>query len=341
MKIKNVLFSGIILLTSTSSALAVSQTITGAGATFPYPLYVKWAQQYQQQTGVSVNYQPIGSGGGIQQIKSQTVNFGASDKPLSTSELQQAHLMQFPTVVGGVVAVVNLAGLEKPLILSGAVLADIYQGKISTWNDAKITALNPGVKLPATAITVVHRSDGSGTTFLFTHYLSDVSPAWKSQIGADTAVAWASGVGGKGNEGVAAYVQRIQGSIGYVEYAYAQQNHLNYVQLINQAGRAVAPSLTSFASAAAYAHWSPQNSFAEILTNEPGTDSWPIVGATFILLNSPSQNNQQTSAALQFFNWSFQNGKDAAKDLNYVMLPDSVVKLIQQQWRTHFNYQPG
>ncbi len=339
MKIKHVLLSGIVLLAGTGAALAATQTITGAGATFPYPLYVKWAQQYQQQTGVNVNYQPIGSGGGIQQIKSQTVNFGASDKPLSTSELQQAHLMQFPTVVGGVAAVVNLVGLKKPLVLSGPVLADIYQGKITTWNDPKIIALNPGVTLPATPITVVHRSDGSGTTFLFTHYLSDVSPAWKIQIGADTAVAWSTGVGGKGNEGVAAYVQRIQGSIGYVEYAYAQQNQLNYVQLINQSGHAVAPSLNTFASAAAYAHWSTQNNFAEILTNEPGTDSWPIVGATFILLNSLSSNTQQTAAVLQFFNWSFQNGKDAAKDLNYVMLPNSVIKLIQQQWREQLNYQ--
>ena len=332
MKIKHLILPSLMLLAATP-ALAEDITITGAGATFPYPLYVQWAQTYQRLTGVNINYQPIGSGGGIQQIKAKTVNFGASDKPLSAAELKQDGLTQFPTVVGGVVAVVNLPNLKNPIVLSGSVLADIYLGKISHWNDPKIAALNAGIVLPNQAITVVHRSDGSGTTFLFTHYLSDTNTSWKSQVGADTAVSWPAGVGGKGNEGVASYVQRIKGSIGYVEYAYAEQNHLNFAQLKNQSGNIVSPSLATFAAAANYAHWNSQNNFAEILTNEPGANSWPIAGATFILLNTPAADAQKTAEVLKFFNWAYHDGKTAAAELNYVALPDSVVKLIQDQWQ--------
>lgn len=327
---------GLSLLMISASALA-DTTITGAGATFPYPLYQQWAQNYQKQTQVNVNYQPIGSGGGIQQIIAKTVNFGASDKPLSTEELAKNQLTQFPTVVGGVVPVVNLPSLGKSSItLSGPVLADIYSGKITYWNDPQISALNPGITLPKQLITVVHRSDGSGTTFLFTHYLSDVSPDWKAKIGADTSVAWPTGVGGKGNEGVTSYVQRIKGSIGYVEYAYADQNHLSYAQLRNQSGHSVSPSLNTFAAAAKYAHWSSANHFGEILTNEPGADSWPIVGATFILLNTMPTDAQKNQEVLKFFDWAYHHGQADTLKLNYVPLPDSVVKLIQDEWRVQF-----
>ncbi len=337
--IKRTIMASLALVTL--PGFANSPTITGAGATFPYPLYVKWAENYQQQTGVNVNYQPIGSGGGIQQIQAKTVDFGASDKPLSNAELQKNQLTQFPTVVGGVVTVVNLSGLSKTLVLSGPILADIYLGKITQWNDPKISALNPNLTLPKQSITVIHRSDGSGTTFLFTHYLSDVSSAWQTQVGSDTAVAWPAGVGGKGNEGVTSYVQRIKGSIGYVEYAYAEQNHLTFALLQNQSGHPVSPSLSSFEAAAKYAHWDVKNHFAEILTNEPGAESWPIVGATFILLNTQPSNPQQTTAVLQFFNWALTNGNDAAKKLDYVPLPAEVIKLIQNDWLTQFKFTPG
>lgn len=330
---------GLSLMMISASALA-DTTITGAGATFPYPLYQQWAQNYQEQTKVNVNYQPIGSGGGIQQIIAKTVNFGASDKPLSTAELAKNQLTQFPTVVGGVVPVVNLPSLGKGSItLSGAVLADIYRGKITYWNDPQITALNPGVTLPKQLITVVHRSDGSGTTFLFTHYLSDVSSEWKAKIGSDTSIAWPAGVGGKGNEGVTSYVQRIKGSIGYVEYAYAEQNHLTYAQLQNQSGHTVSPSLNTFSAAAKYARWDSANHFGEILTNEPGADSWPIVGATFILISMAPTDVQKNQDVLKFFDWAYHHGQADALKLNYVPLPDSVVKLIQAEWRVQQKWQ--
>jgi phosphate transport system substrate-binding protein len=336
MKIFKILGYSLLMISAPTWADAM---ITGAGASFPYPLYEQWAQNYQKQTQININYQPIGSGGGIQQIIAKTVNFGASDKPLSTAELTKNQLTQFPTVVGGVVAVVNIPGLEKKSIrLSGPVLADIYRGKITHWNDPLIIALNPGVTLPKQIITVVHRSDGSGTTFLFTHYLSDVSPDWKTSIGADTNVAWPAGVGGKGNEGVTSYVQRIKGSIGYVEYAYADQNHLNYALLQNQAGHTVSPSLNSFAAAAKYAHWSSANHFGEILTNEPGADSWPIVGATFILLNTTPADAEKNQEVLKFFDWAYHHGQADALKLNYVPLPDSVVKLIQDEWRIQLKW---
>ncbi len=326
--------TGLMLLAISGPIWANDISITGAGATFPYPLYIKWAQVYQQKTGISINYQPIGSGGGIQQIQAKTIAFGGSDKPLTNAELSQKQLTQFPTVVGGVVVAFNLPDFkDKNLVLSGPVLSEIYRGKITKWDDPKIQTLNPSLKLPSQFITVVHRSDGSGTTFLFTHYLADISADWKNQVGSDTAISWPVGLGGKGNEGVTAYIQRVKGSIGYVEYAYARQNHLNFVQLQNREGKVVDANLKTFQAAAAYAQWKPENHFAEILTNEPGVNSWPIVGATFILMNVPPVNSQQTAIVLQFFQWAFRDGGDFAKNLDYVPLPQKVVKLIQKNWQ--------
>jgi phosphate transport system substrate-binding protein len=313
------------------SAFAAITTITGAGATFPYPLYVKWAQVYKKQTDVSLNYQPIGSGGGIKQIQANTVDFGASDKPLATEELTKSKLVQFPTVIGGVVPVVNIAGIQSGQIkLSGPVLADIYLGKITKWNDAKIKAINPDVQLPDQNITVVHRSDGSGTTFLFTNYLSKVSPTWNTQVGSDTAISWPAGIGGKGNEGVSSYVQRVNGSI---EYAYAKQNKLTYIQIGNKSGNYVPPSIETFQAAAAHAKWSPKTDFAEILTNEAGAKSWPISGATFILLPNTPNNPERVTAVLKFFDWAYRNGKELATELDYVPLPDNLISQIEDYWK--------
>ena len=335
MKIIKLLLIGFMAAMAVTPVWAADVAITGAGASFPYPLYIKWAKAYQEKTGVQVNYQPIGSGGGIQQIQAKTVDFGASDKPLSNEDLQQKQLTQFPTVIGGVVLAINIPDLkDKTIVLSGPVLADIYLGKIKQWNDAKIQALNPGINLPAKFITVIHRSDGSGTTFLFTHYLADISAEWKQQVGSDTAVSWPVGLGGKGNEGVTAYVQRVNGSIGYVEYAYAHQNHLNYVRLQNREEKTVDANLQNFQAAAAYATWKPENHFAEILTNEPGANSWPIVGATFILLNKPL-DSEKTTEVLKFFKWAFQDGSDMARNLDYVPLPPTVVNMIEKSWQGH------
>lgn len=308
-------------------------TITGAGATFPYPLYVKWAAAYQQQTGVAINYQPIGSGGGIKQVLSKTVDFGASDKPLSNEELTQQRLIQFPTVVGGVTPVINLKNLQQPLRLSGAVLADIYLGKITRWNDKAIANLNSQLELPNTPITVVHRSDGSGTSFLFTDYLSKVSPTWREQIGADTAVAWPTGIGGKGNEGVASYVQRIDGSIGYVEFAYATRNKLAPVRLINRYGKTVDPSLASFQAVTQNVEWDIQSGFSAALTNQYGHNSWPIVGATFIIMSRQPTNSDTARATLRFFDWAYQHGQQMALDLDYAPLPQETVALIHRYWQ--------
>ncbi len=333
MKSKLLILASFLLSVVSITALADVDVLTGAGATFPYPIYVKWAQAYQKDTGLKLNFQPIGSGGGIKQIEAKTVDFGASDKPLSSEELKNNGLIQFPTVVGGVVPVVNLGPDNNGQIkLSGPVLAAIFQGKIKNWNDAQIATLNPELHLPSLPITVVHRSDGSGTTFLFTNYLSKVSPDWAKQVGSDTAIAWPSGIGGKGNEGVASYVMRVKGSIGYVEYAYAKQNNLNFVQLQNKAGQNVNPSIASFSAAASNANWNSQNNFSEILTDEPGAASWPIVGGTFILMQAKPANPEKTKAVLQFFAWAYQKGKDMATGLDYVPLPDAVVQLIQTSW---------
>ena len=310
---------------------ALAQDVTGAGASFPAPVYAKWADAYNKATGARVNYQSVGSGAGIKQIKGKTVDFGASDMPLKDEELKAEGLVQFPTVIGGVVPVVNLKGVTPgQLKLHGAVLADIYLGKISKWDDPAIKALNPGVNLPSVAIAPVRRADGSGTSFLFTHYLSQVSPDWKAKVGEGTAVNWPTGAGGKGNEGVAAFVQRLPNSIGYVEYAYAKQNKMSHVLLQNKDGVYVSPDDTTFKAAAANAQWA--KSFNQVLTNQAGKDSWPITGATFILMHAQSAKPAQTAAAIKFFDWAFDKGDGMADDLEYVALPDPVKALVRKAW---------
>ena len=311
---------------------AAAADLTGAGASFPAPIYAKWADAYRKATGNKINYQSIGSGGGIKQITAKTVDFGASDMPLKPEDLEKDGLMQFPTVVGGVVPVINLPGVKPgELKMTGAVLADIYLGKIKKWDDQAIAGLNPGVKLPSRAIGVVRRADGSGTTFIFSNYLSKASPAWKQRVGEGTAVQWPTGLGGKGNEGVSAFVQRLPGAIGYVEYAYAKQNKMTYVLLKNAAGNFVAPDDVSFKAAAAGADWS-KSAFYEILTDEPGKDAWPITGASFILMQKVQDKPAQAAEALKFFDWAYQNGAQMAGDLDYVALPDSLIKLIHSSW---------
>jgi len=309
-------------------------TINGAGATFPYPIYAKWAEAYKAKTGIGMNYQSIGSGGGIKQIKSKTVDFGASDKPLSAKDLDAAGLIQFPMVMGGVVPVVNLPGVKAgSLKITGDVLGDIYLGKITQWNDAALAKLNPGVKLPSDKINVVHRSDGSGTTYIFTHYLSKVSPSFKEKVGNNTSVAWPTGVGGKGNEGVASYVQRLKGSIGYVEYAYALQNKMAYAQLKNHDGHFVKPDSASFQAAAAGADWAGTPGFNVMLTNQPGAKSWPITGATFILVYKKQDKPETAREVLKFFDWAYRHGDKMADQLDYVPMPTSVVKLVETTWK--------
>jgi phosphate transport system substrate-binding protein len=307
--------------------------ISGAGATFPYPLYAKWADAYKKETGIGLNYQSIGSGGGIKQIKAKTVAFGASDMPLKPAELKEAGLVQFPTVTGGVVPVVNIEGLKPgELVLDGPTLAAIYLGEITSWDDPAIKKLNPKAKLPSQAIVVVHRSDGSGTSFLFTDYLSQQSENWKNQVGANTAVEWPAGIGAKGNEGVANNVTQTKGSIGYVEYAYAKQNKMTYAAMINKDGGRVQPNAESFKAAAANADWANAAGFYLILTNQPGARSWPIVGATFILVHAVPDDPAATAEALKFFSWAYKNGGKMAEELDYVPLPTTVVALIKKTW---------
>jgi phosphate transport system substrate-binding protein len=315
-----------------SAAVHADTTLTGAGSTWVYPLVAKWAQAYAAKAGVNVNYQAIGSGGGIKQIKAGTVAFGASDKPLTSEELASAGLIQFPTAIAGEDIVYNLPGIKAgELIVSGPVVADIYLGKITKWNDPALQKLNPGVQLPDEAITVVHRSDGSGTTFTFADYLSKVSPEWKQKVGADTALNWPTGVGGKGNAGVAAYVQRINGSIGYVEYAYILENKLQYARMINSAGKVVSPSLKGFQAAAANVDFTKANDFYVILTDQPGDESWPISGCTWQILrkNAPKETNE---AVIKFFSWGFQHGQKQAEELAFGPLPPSTVSAIKQYW---------
>lgn len=329
-------------LTTSLVSAAFAGDITGAGATFPYPIYAKWAEAYKAKTGIGMNYQSIGSGGGIKQIKAKTVDFGASDKPLKPEELEKDGLMQFPTVIGGVVPVVNLAGIQGGQIkLTGAVLADIFLGKIKKWNEPAIANLNQGVALPNQAITVVHRSDGSGTTFIFTNYLSKLSADWKQKVGEEASVSWPAGVGGKGNEGVASYVKQIKGAIGYVEYAYALQNKMSHTLLQNKEGIFVAPNEESFKSAAAGAHWDTAPGFYEILTNEPGQHSWPITGATFILMHKSQANAENAKAVLKFFDWAYAEGDKLALDLDYIPMPDNVVKLVENAWKTQIKDSSG
>lgn len=312
---------------------AQAADITGAGSTFAAPIYTKWADAYQKSGGGKVNYQGIGSSGGVKQIVAKTVDFAGSDAPLKDEELAKEGLFQFPTVVGGVVPVVNVPGVTAgELTLSGEVLGDIYLGKIKKWNDPAIVALNPKAKLPDTDIAVVRRADGSGTSFIWTNYLSKVNADWKSKVGEGSTVNWPTGTGGKGNDGVAAFVQRLPGAIGYVEWAYAKQNHMTYVGLKNSSGTVVEPKTETFKAAAAGADWS--KSFYQILTNEPGKNAWPIVGATFVLLHTAQDKPAQGTETLKFFDWAFKNGNQAANDLDYISLPDSVVSEIRTQWKS-------
>ncbi|HHN72456.1 MAG TPA: phosphate ABC transporter substrate-binding protein PstS [Thermopetrobacter sp.] len=317
----------------TGGAVAEVKQINGAGATFPYPVYAKWAEAYYRATGVKLNYQSIGSGGGIKQIRAKTVDFGASDAPLKPGELEKDGLFQWPQIMGGVVPVVNIRGLKPgQLKLSREVLAGIYTGAIRTWNDAKIAALNPGLKLPSRKITVVHRSDGSGTTFIFTNSLAKISPVWAKKVGFGKAVAWPTGIGGKGNEGVASYVKRIPGGIGYVEYAYALQNRLTTVLLENHDGKYVAPTAETFQAAAANADWANAKGYYLILTDQPGENSWPITGASFILVHKQAERPERTKAVLKFFDWAFRNGGEMALKLHYVPMPANVVEMVEKKW---------
>ena len=335
-------FQALVVASAVFSPIAQAIDITGAGATFPYPIYAKWADAYRKATGVGLNYQSIGSGGGIKQITAKTVDFGASDMPMMPEDLEKNGLLQFPAIMGGVVPVYNLKGVKSGDIkLSGSLVADIYLGKVKTWNDPAIAKLNPGVNLPSQAISAVNRSDGSGTTFLFTNYLSKVSPEWKSTIGEGTAVKWPTGVGGKGNEGVANYVARIDGSIGYVEYAYAKQNKLSYAQMLNKDGQVVAPSDDAFKSAAAGADWSKAPGMYLILTDQAGKQSWPMTGASFILMHKVQDKPENAKEVLKFFDWSFKNGGKMADELDYVPMPDPVVKLIQSVWKSQIKDASG
>ncbi|HTR08282.1 MAG TPA: phosphate ABC transporter substrate-binding protein PstS [Paraburkholderia sp.] len=314
------------------TTLAQAADITGAGSTFAAPIYTKWADAYQKSGGGKVNYQGIGSSGGIKQIQAKTVDFAGSDAPLKDEDLAKNGLFQFPTVVGGVVPAINVPGIKPgELTLSGPVLGDIYLGKIKKWNDPAIVALNPKVKLPDLDIAVVRRADGSGTTFIWTNYLSKVSPEWKSKVGEGTTVAWPTGTGGKGNDGVAAFVQRLPGAIGYVEWAYAKQNHMVYTAMKNESGAVVQPATETFKAAAVGADW--KKSFYQILTNEPGKDAWPVVGATFVLLHTAQDKPAQGKETLKFFDWAFKNGGAAADGLDYISLPQSVVNEIESQWK--------
>jgi len=322
--------TGALALLGTVTA-ALAQDVTGAGASFPAPLYARWAADYNKATGNRINYQSVGSGAGIRQISGKTVDFGASDAPLKDEDLAKDGLVQFPMVIGGVVPVVNIAGIAtRQMKLSGAVLGDIYLGKITKWNDAAIAGLNPGLKLPDAQIAVVRRADGSGTSFIFTNYLSKVNEQWKSKVGEGTAVKWPTGAGGKGNEGVAAFVQRLPNSIGYVEYAYAKQNKMTYPLLQNAAGNFVAPEISAFKAAAAGAEWS--KSFYQVLTNQAHKDAWPITGATFIMMHTKQDKPEQAAAAVKFFDWAYNIGDKMASELDYVPMPASVKELIRKQW---------
>jgi len=323
-------------------ASAQAADISGAGATFPYPIYSKWADAYKQQTGIGLNYQSIGSGGGIKQIKAKTVTFGASDMPLEAKDLQESGLVQFPMIIGGVVPVVNLKGVQGgQIVLDGATVAQIYLGEITKWNDARLKKLNPSLTLPATAIAPIYRSDGSGTNFLFSTYLSSSYPKFKETIGANTSVQWPVGIGAKGNEGVANMTTQTDGAIGYVEYAYAKQNKMAYADLINSAGKKVVPDAQSFQAAAANADWANAPGYHLILTNQPGEKSWPITGASFILVYSNPPDPAATGAALKFFDWAFKNGAKMAAELDYVPLPDSLASQIRNTWKTQIKGVPA
>jgi len=320
---------GVWLMGSASAVLA--QDVTGAGATFPAPIYAKWADAYNKAAGAKINYQSVGSGAGLRQIRGKTVDFGASDMPLTDAELTKDGLIQFPTVIGGVVPVINLKGIAPgQMKITGQVLGDIYLGKITKWNDPAIKAINRDAALPDAQIAVVRRADGSGTSFLFTNYLSKVNPDWKSRVGEGTSVNWPTGTGGKGNEGVSAFVQRLDNSIGYVEYAYAKQNKMAHIMIGNKEGKFAAPDDEAFKAAAANADWN--KTFYQVLTEQPGDGSWPITGATFILMHKVQDKPAQASAALKFFNWAYDQGDKTASELDYVPMPKAVKELVRKQW---------
>ncbi|MBR0698964.1 phosphate ABC transporter substrate-binding protein PstS [Bradyrhizobium diazoefficiens] len=320
-------------LVAASTTVALAADITGAGATFPFPIYSKWADAYKKETGNGLNYQSIGSGGGIKQIQAKTVTFGASDAPLKAEQLEKDGLVQWPMVMGAIVPVVNLEGVKPgELVFDGETLANIYLGKITKWDDAAIKKLNPSAKLPSEAITVVRRSDGSGTTFNFTNYLSKASADWKSKVGEGTAVEWPVGVGAKGNEGVSGNISQTKNSIGYVEYAYAKQNKLTYTGLVNKAGKPVQPTVEAFQAAASNADWAKAPGYYVILTDQPGEKSWPITAATFILMHKSATDKAASQEAIKFFRWAFKNGGKAAEELDYIPMPDSVVQLIEKTW---------
>jgi len=325
-----------------ATSAAQASDISGAGATFPYPIYSKWADAYKQQTGIGLNYQSIGSGGGIKQIKAKTVTFGASDMPLKPEDLKEAGLVQFPMIIGGVVPVVNIKGVQPgQMVLNGPTVASIYLGEITKWNDARIKKLNPKLSLPATTIAPIYRSDGSGTNFLFSHYLSQESPKFKETIGEATSVQWPSGIGAKGNEGVANMTTQTDGAIGYVEYAYAKQIKMTYCDLINSAGKTVAPNGESFQAAAASADWAHAPGYYLILTDQPGAGSWPITGASFILVYGTPPDATATGEALKFFDWAYRNGAKMAADLDYVPLPESLIKQIRATWKAEIKGVPA
>ena len=310
------------------------KSITGAGATFPYPIYSKWAYEYQKIAGLGLNYQSIGSGGGIQQISNKTVDFGASDAIMKGEDLDARGLVQFPLIVGGVVPVINVPEIGSgSLKLDGETLARIFLGEVKTWNDATIAKLNPGAKLPSKEITVVHRADGSGTSFIFTSYIAGVSTKWKNRVGSGTAVDWPVGLGGKGNEGVASYVKQMAGSIGYVEYAYALQNKMSAVSLKNRDGQVVVPNAASFSSAAVNADWAKADHFGVVLTNQPGKDSWPITGASFILIYKDQPEGAKAQAMLKFFDWCYRSGAESASKLDYIPIPEKVYTLVEKMWK--------
>ena len=330
---KVILAAGVLGLAAAGSTQAADQQITGAGSTAIYPVLSAWADQYHKDTGIAINYQSIGSGGGIQQIKNKTVNFGATDKPLKPEDLQANNLAQFPAIVIGITPVVNIPGIQPgQLTLNGQVLADIFLGKINNWNDKAIAALNPGVTLPDMPVAVIHRSDGSGTTFTFTSYLAKVSDEWGTKVGNDSAVSWPTGLGGKGNEGVASFVNQVKGGIGYVEFAYALQNNMTYVKLVNSDGKAVSPELKTFQAASANADFTKVDGFYLILTNQPGADSWPITGATWVLVRTDGDKDQN-KAVTKFFTWCLTKGQDQATKLQYVPLTSKTFDLIKPYWK--------
>ena len=329
MKFTTIIAAGFALAASLTSAMAAD--ISGAGATFPYPLYAKWADTYKKQTGIGLNYQSIGSGGGIKQIQAKTVTFGATDAPLSGADLEKWGLVQFPMVMGGIVPVVNIDGINPAqMVLDGPTLANIYLGKITKWDDAALKALNPSLKLPSSAIIVIRRSDGSGTTFNFAHYLAKVSEDWKKNVGVSTAIEWPVGIGAKGNEGVANNVMQANGSIGYVEFAYAKQNGLAYTKMVNASGKTVAPSLAAFQAGAVSADWNSEPGFAVILSNPAGATAWPMTASTWILMYREAQDAEASAIAVKFFKWAYASGDKMAMDLDYVPMPDSVVNSVSK-----------